>query len=98
MSQGTVSYANVRSRVILIIISPAMILAVYFLFCDHVLSIAIAVTGCLLFSRLQYPKLLAKEGKNVCMENQKGPENEKSTTRGISRRSPIQVLTPPDRA
>ena len=98
MSQVTVSYANVRSRVSLIIMSPGMILAVLFLFCDHVLSVAITVTGCLLFSRLQYPRLLAKEGKNACMENQKGRENEKSTTRGIPRRSPIQVLTPPDRA
>ena len=97
MSQVTVSYANVRSRVSLIM-SPAMILAVLFLFCDHVLSVAITVTGCLLFSRLQYPRLLAKEGKNARMENQKGRENEKSTTRGIPRRSPIQVLTPPDRA
>ena len=93
MLQVTVSYANVRSRVSLIIISPAMILAVLF----YVLSAAIAVTGYLLFSRLQYPRLLAKEGKNACMENQKGRENEKSTTRGIPRRSPIQVLTPPDR-
>ena len=46
----------------------------------------------------QYPRLLAKEGTNACMENQKGRENEKSTTRGIPRRSPIQILTPPDSA
>ena len=98
MSQVTVSYANVRSRMSLIIIFPAMILAVLFLFCDHVLSVAIAVTVNLCFSRLQYPRLLAKEDKNACMDNRKGRENEKSTTRGICRRSPIQVLTPPDRA
>ena len=72
MSQVTVLYANVCSRVSLIIIYPARILTVLFLFCDHVLSVAIAVTGCLCFSRLQYPRLLAKEGKNVCTENQKG--------------------------
>ena len=35
MSQVTVLYANVRSHVSLIIISPAMILAVLFLFCDR---------------------------------------------------------------
>ena len=61
------------------------------MFCDHVLSVAIAVTGCLCFSRLQYRRLLAKEGKNACMGNQKGPENEKSTTRGIPRQSPISL-------
>ena len=97
MPQVTVSYANVSSRVSLIIIYPAMILVVLSMFCDHVLSVAIAVTGCLCFSRLQYPRLVEKEGKNACKENQKGRENEKSTTWGIPRRSPIQVLTLPDR-
>ena len=72
MSQVTVSYANVRSRVSLIIMSPAMILAVLFLFCDHVLSVAITVTGCLLFSRLQYPRLLAKEGKKCVYGKSEG--------------------------
>ena len=76
MSQVTISYANVRSRVSFIIIYPTTILALLFMFCDHVLSVAITVTGCLCFSRLQYPRLLAKEGKNACMENQKGRENE----------------------
>ena len=72
MSQVTVSYENVSSRVSLILIYPTMILAVLFMFCDHVLSVAIAVTDCLCFSPLQYPRLVAKEGKNACMENQKG--------------------------
>ena len=66
------------------------------MFCGHVLSVAIAVTSCLCVSRLQYPRLVAKERKNACMENKKGRENEKSTTRGISKRSHIQVLIPPD--
>ena len=80
MSQVTVSYADVSSRVSLIIIYLDDLSGIV-----HVLSVAIAVTGCLCFSPLQYPRLVAKEGKNACMENQKGQENEKSTTQGIPR-------------
>ena len=64
MSQVTVSYANACSRMSLIIISPAMILAVLFLFCDHVLS------G-LKFSLLNGPpeQMKVKESDNTNQES-----------------------------
>ena len=84
MSQVTVSYANVRS------LAPEFddnlsrddFSGYSFLFCEHVLSVAITVTGCLCISRLQYPRLAAKEGKNACMENQKGKKM-KSLQHGV---------------
>ena len=70
----------------------------FFMFWTSLLRLAIGVKHCLRFAGCAIAQLHGKR-RQKCMYGQtNGGENEKSATRGIPRQSPIQVLTPPDRA